>query len=65
MRGVKTLALRGTESITWQASNHAKVGQGFQFLLEVFAPYVAKELGNIVGNDWWDMAVLGALRELV
>ncbi|WP_258111975.1 DUF499 domain-containing protein [Alicyclobacillus sp. SP_1] len=44
-------------------SNHAQVTQGFRILLGAFAPYIARELGNEFGKEWWDVAVLETLYE--
>ncbi|HHY05947.1 MAG TPA: ATP-binding protein [Clostridia bacterium] len=44
-------------------NNHIQVSQGFRILLEVFAPYIARELGNSEGQDWWQKAVLDILYE--
>ena len=43
--------------------NHTQVSQGFRILLEAFAPYIARELKNIVGSDWWNLAVIDILRD--
>ena len=44
-------------------SNHPHVSQGFRILLGVLAPYVARELGNEFGNEWWNAAVLDTLYD--
>lgn len=44
-------------------NNHAQVSQGFRILLGGFAPYIARELGNEFGNDWWDKAVMDTLYD--
>lgn len=44
-------------------NNHEQVAKGFRTLLVVFAPYIARELGNEFGQDWWDTAVLNTLRD--
>jgi len=43
--------------------NHIIISQGFRTLLEVFAPYISRELENEFGVDWWDTAVIETLRE--
>ena len=43
--------------------NHAQVSQGFRILLEAFAPYIARELGNEFGNDWWNISVIDKLYD--
>ena len=43
------------------ANNHAQVSKGFRILLGAFAPYIARELGNELGNNWWDIAVINTL----
>ena len=42
-------------------NNHSHVSQGFRILLGSLAPYVARELGNEFGKEWWNTAVLGTL----
>lgn len=44
-------------------NNHTIVSQGFRILLKSFAPYIARELGNAFGNNWWDTAVLDTLYD--
>lgn len=43
--------------------NHSQVSQGFRILLRVLAPYVARELGNEFGKEWWHAAVLDILYD--
>ena len=43
--------------------NHIQVSQGFRILREALAPYVARELENEFGANWWDTAVIGSLYE--
>lgn len=44
-------------------NNHEQVGKGFRILRDLFAPYIARELGNEFGKDWWGVAVLATLYE--
>ncbi|WP_018214270.1 DUF499 domain-containing protein [Desulfitobacterium hafniense] len=44
-------------------NNHVQVSQGFRILLGAFAPYIARELGNEFGKDWWNVAVLDTLYD--
>lgn len=44
-------------------SNHLQVTQGFRILLTVFAPYIARELTNEYGQNWWEEGVLNRLYE--
>lgn len=44
-------------------NNHAQVAQGFRILLGAFAPYIARELGNEFGKEWWGVAVLETLYD--
>jgi hypothetical protein len=44
-------------------NNHELVAKGFRSLLAAFAPYVAAKLHNEYGTNWWDMAVMGKLRD--
>ncbi|MCL5982191.1 MAG: DUF499 domain-containing protein [Firmicutes bacterium] len=44
-------------------NNHAQVAQSFRVLLGAFAPYIARELGNEFGSDWWGIAVINKLYE--
>ncbi len=44
-------------------SNQAIVGEGFRFLLEALAPYIAMELQRSYGNNWWNDGVLAKLYE--
>lgn len=43
--------------------NHLLVSQGFRILLEKFASYIALELKNEFGNNWWEEAVIDVLYE--
>jgi hypothetical protein len=45
------------------ADNHSQVSQGFRILLGSLAPYVARELGNDFGKDWWTTAVIDILYD--
>lgn len=45
------------------ANNHAQVSQGFRILLGALAPYIARELGNEFGNNWWTDGVMDILYE--
>lgn len=40
-----------------------QVTEGFQILLRVFAPYLARELMNEYKDDWWSIGVLEALYD--
>lgn len=44
-------------------NNHAQVSQGFRILLGAFAPYIANELKNEFGSDWWNAAVMDKLYD--
>jgi predicted AAA+ superfamily ATPase len=44
-------------------NNHTQISQGFRILLSAFAPYIARELGNEFGQDWWKDAVIGKLYD--
>jgi predicted AAA+ superfamily ATPase len=44
-------------------NNHALIAQGFRALLAAFAPYVTAMLHSEYGANWWDMAVMGKLRD--
>lgn len=44
-------------------SNHALVSQGFRVLLRSFAPYIARELGNEFGDNWWTDGVINILYD--
>ncbi len=43
--------------------NHVIISQGFRFLLESMAPYMARELGNEFGKDWWEDGVINVLYD--
>jgi predicted AAA+ superfamily ATPase len=45
------------------ASNHIQVSQGFRILLGGFAPYIARELGNEFGQNWWNEAIMDVLYD--
>lgn len=45
------------------ANNHVQVSKGFRILLGGLAPYVARELGNEYGNDWWTKGVMDLLYD--
>ncbi|GHU66463.1 hypothetical protein FACS1894184_04510 [Clostridia bacterium] len=45
------------------ASNHAQVTDGFRILREALAAYIARELHNTFGAQWWDTAVFEILDE--
>jgi hypothetical protein len=42
-------------------NNHVLVSQGFRILLNILSSYVARELENGFGTDWWKIAVLEKL----
>ena len=44
-------------------NNHTLVSRGFRILLGTLAPYIARELGNSMGTDWWQKAVIDILYE--
>lgn len=44
-------------------TNHTRITQGFQFLLQVLSPYIARELRGVFGLVWWDTGVLGRLYD--
>lgn len=44
-------------------NNHVMVSQGFRILLKGLAPYIARELSNEFGDDWWTEGVLNVLYE--
>ncbi len=45
------------------AGNYTLVQEGFRFLLESMAPYIARELHNEFYDDWWGMGVMDVLRD--
>lgn len=45
------------------ANNHLQVSQGFRILLGGLAPYIARELGNELGNNWWTDGVMDVLYD--
>ncbi len=44
-------------------NNHTQVSQGFRILLGAFAPYIARELGNEFGDNWWTDGVMNVLYD--
>lgn len=44
-------------------NNHTHISQGFRILLSAFAPYIARELDNEFGQDWWMDAVIDKLYD--
>lgn len=44
-------------------NNHVQVSQGFRTLLGGLAPYIARELGNELGNNWWTDGVMDVLYD--
>ncbi len=44
-------------------NNHTQVSQGFRILLGSFAPYIARELGNELGDNWWTEGVINVLYD--
>lgn len=44
-------------------NNHTQISQGFRILLSALAPYIARELGNEFGQDWWNDAVIDKLYD--
>jgi hypothetical protein len=44
-------------------NNHVHVSKGFRILLKSLAPYIARELGNEFGKEWWKIAVLDTLYD--
>lgn len=45
------------------AGNYTHVQEGFRFLLESIAPYLARELQNEFGVRWWDDSVINTLYD--
>lgn len=43
------------------ADNHLKIASAFRSLLTGFAPYIARELHNEFGSNWWREAVIDTL----
>lgn len=43
-------------------NNHIKVSEGFRILLYDLAPYIAQELRQVYGNDWWQRGVMEVLN---
>lgn len=46
-----------------ESNNHTLITKGFRHLLQAIAPYIAFELANTYGKNWWDTAVLGKLYD--
>lgn len=46
-----------------QNTNHSRITHGFQFLLQVLSPYIARELRGVFGSVWWNTGVLGRLYD--
>lgn len=44
-------------------TNHTRITQGFQFLLQVLSPYIARELRGVFGSVWWNTGVLDRLYD--
>lgn len=44
-------------------NNHTVISQGFRYLLEALAPYIARELEIEYGENWWQIAVLDKLYD--
>jgi hypothetical protein len=44
-------------------NNHTLVSRGFRIVLGALAPYIARELGNSIGPDWWQKAVMDILYD--
>lgn len=44
-------------------TNHTFVTQGFQHLLHILSPYIARELRGVLGSGWWNTGVLGRLYD--
>ena len=44
-------------------SNHIVISEGFRTLRDSMSAYMARELQNEFGYDWWEMAVLDTLYE--
>lgn len=45
------------------ANNHVQISQGFRTLLGAMAPYMARELGNEFGDNWWVESVIDVLYD--
>jgi len=45
------------------ANNHVQVSKGFRILLGGLAPYIARELGNELGSNWWSDGVMDVLYD--
>jgi predicted AAA+ superfamily ATPase len=43
--------------------NHVQVSQGFRILLGALSPYIARELGNEFGDNWWNDSVMNVLYD--
>lgn len=46
-----------------ERTNKSKVTDGFDALIQVLSPYVIRELTLSFGDGWWQIAVLGVLRD--
>jgi len=44
-------------------NNHTKISKSFRILLGAFAPYIAHELGNEFGANWWTDGVMDVLYD--
>ena len=44
-------------------NNHTQVSKSFRILLSALAPYIARELVNEYGKNWWTEGVFDILRE--
>ena len=44
-------------------SNHTQVSNGFRILRGALAPYIAHELQNEFGDDWWKSGIMTILRD--
>lgn len=44
-------------------NNHTQVSQSFRILLGALTPYIARELGNEFGENWWTNGVINVLRD--
>ncbi|MDR3358136.1 MAG: DUF499 domain-containing protein, partial [Desulfovibrio sp.] len=46
-----------------ESTNHTLITKGFRALLQALAPYIASELSNAYGANWWETGVLGKLYD--
>jgi len=44
-------------------NNHVNVSKGFRLLLKALAPYIANELRNEYGGNWWQEAIISILYD--